>query len=619
MASVNRKVAHETHAGRQPTMWPKIAVAAVFMLAVRILVAQQAAPEIAVREQVDAQNYKYQEPNVNLRKSRTDEQRFRSQARAVLNGTASIAEPAARSQFRGFYLSYLYPMMTTEEGLRTIGKERQDLLRDLATSKNPEAHREVIEFTLPAMTKIVQDPAYRPAARYNAMLIISSLNDVEPNNIGTTQTLPEPTKAALPTIFQQFQKADRDEIKIAALLGLGRHLEWDNYKQAPMPPAGRAAIIKELVALAEAKEAPTGREPSVHLWMRRRAVEALSLACLTKADADITAAMERLLRDEAEPTTLRLAVATAFGKMSLQAPAKLDPVVTAKELGYLALKATDAEVTRADAHRKAELEHEARLAGNYQGDVSYSSGPGGMPGAPGGRSGMPGGEGGPMVVRRSTGMPGGGSLDGAYGGGMPGGEMGMLDPSMQDPKHFEVEYLRRRLRQNLYAVQLGLLGTEDHTRPKPTPTGKSPPTPPTPPTLPTGTGEKKDPRGMFAIAKTEPEKNQVNEVYYAVRDLAEAIESAGTTAEFHQLLKDVKNKLKSLELVVGRRVPPPGAPTGTEDEPAGGPAGKAGPKGPAGKGKAIPAKGKPGAPAKSANRQPPQPQPNVFARPGVGR
>src|SRR6478609_4764404 len=264
MAKVTRKVAHETHARHWSGLWPKVVVATVFILAVRILVAQQAAPVTGVREEVDALGVKYQVPIDKYRKSRADEQKMRGQVRGVLNGTGSINDPAARLLFREFYLGYLYPMMTTEEGLRTIGKDRQDLLRDLALSKNTDAHREVVEFTLPAMTKIVQDPAYRPAARYNAMLIIGSLNDVEPNNIGATQTLPEPTKAALPTIFQQFQKADRDEIKIAALLGLGRHLEWDNYKQSPstpMPPTGRAAIIKELVALAEAKEPPTGREP----------------------------------------------------------------------------------------------------------------------------------------------------------------------------------------------------------------------------------------------------------------------------------------------------------------------------------------------------------------------
>lgn len=617
MASVSRKLIHGTQSASRLGLRSKIVIASVLILAVRMITAQQPAPDAGVREAVDGQNYKYLIPSEKYRKNRADEQKMRTQVRAVLNGAGSIADPAAKLLFTDFYRSYLFPMMTTEEALRTLGKERQDFLRDLAGSKNPEAHRELVELTLPAMTKIVQDPAYRPQARYNAMLIISSLNDVEANAIGATQTLPEPYKPALRVMLEQFQKADRDEIKIAALLGLSRHLEFDNYKQppaTPMPPAGRAAIVKEMVALAEAKEPPAGRDPSVHLWMRRRAIEGLTMACLTKADADITAALERLLKDESEPTALRLAVASAFGKMSLQAPAKLDPVATAKELGYLALKATDAEVTKAEAHRKAELEHEARLAGTYQGDIP-TSGSGGMTGIgrPGMSGDMPGGGG--MTVRRPGGMPGGmpgGGLEGAYGGGMPGGEMGILDPSQQDPKHFEVEYVRRRLRQNLYAVQLGLLGTEDHAKPKTTTTGKAPTTPTTPATPPAGGVPEK--KGLFAIAKTDEEKKEIDKVYYAVRDIAESIETAGTTTEFTQLMKDVKKYAKSLEGVVGRRVPPPSATPEGGDEPVVAPGAKgkakANPKGAPVKGKAVP----PAKPGKAAS----MPQPNVFGRPPMG-
>jgi hypothetical protein len=615
MASVSWNLTHRTQAKSRLGLRSKIAIALVLILAMRIIavqgiIAQQPAPDAAAREAVDGQNYKYMVPSEKYRKNRADEQKMRTQVRGVLNGAGSINDPAARLLFRDFYLSYLFPMMTTEEGLRTLGKERQDFLRDLANAKNQEAHRELVEITLPAMTKIVQDPAYRPQVRYNAMLIISSLNDVEPNAIGTTPTLPEPTKAALRVMLEQFQKADRDEIKIAALLGLSRHLEFDNYKQppsTPMPPAGRAAIVKEMVALAEAKEPPPGRDPSVHLWMRRRAVEGLSMACLTKADADITASLERLLKDESESIPLRLAVATAFGRMSLQAPAKLDPVATAKELGYVALKATDAEVTRAEAHRKAELEHEARLAGTYSGDISLSGGPGGMPGIgrPGMSGDMPGG--GLGTVRRPG--PGGSSLDGAYGSGMPGGEMGMIDPSQQDPKHFEVEYVRRRLRQNLYAVQLGLLGNEDHAKSRATTAAKAPTTPPT---TPTGTGDKKDSRGVFSIAKTDEEKKQIDQVYFAVRDLAESVETAGTTTEFTQLMKDVKRYAKSLEGVVGRRVVQPAATPVDGDEPVAPAGGKA-------KAKGAPVKGKAAPPVKAGGKAVSVPKRNVFGRPPMGK
>jgi len=576
----------------------KLTVVVGLCLSVRMIVAQAPPPDISVREEKDADGYKYQVPEERWRK-KADENKFRTITRAIFAGTQSISEPAQRLLFREFYVRYVFPMMTTPEGLRTVGRERQDLLRDLATTKSADVHKEVIDFTIPAMTRIVQDKEYRPQARYNAMLILSSLNDVEPNNIGATQTLPEPAKDALRVIFQQFQKSDRDEIKLAALLGLARHLEWDNYKQTPMAANVRAVIIKELTALAEAKEPPAGREADVHLWMRRRAVEGLGVACVTKGDAEIAAMMERLLKDDSDATSVRLAVATAMGKMSLQAPAKLDPVATAKELGYLAMKACDAELSRAETYRKTELEHQARLAGSYQGESDYGTGPGGMPG--GLNRGM-GGEG--------SGAMRGGMRPPGMGDGF-GGEMA-TDPSLQDPRHYEVEYLRRRLRQALYAAQLGLLGGEDHPPPKAkqaeNPNKSTSPTTPTTP--PPGGAEKKEPRGMYAIAKAG-EKERVDEVYWAVRKLAETIEVDGADIEFHQLIKDARRDLKPLELVVGRRVPPPGtAPGADPDEPTVGKA-KAGPKGPPGK--ATP--GRPVMPGKAASNANPKPQSGVFAKP----
>jgi hypothetical protein len=444
------------------------------------------------------------------------------------------------------------------------------------------------------------------------MLILSSLNDVESNNV----TLPEPAKTALPIILQQYKTTDRDEIKLAALLGLARNLEFDNYKQQPMAAGGRTAIIKELITLAEMKDPPEGREADVHLWMRRRAVEGLSMACATKPDADIAALMDRLLRDETDATSLRLSVATAMGRMSLQAPAKIDAVATAKELGYLALKACDSELSRAETYRKDELEHTARLAGSYQGEAGYASGPGGMPGMPGGPGRGTGDTPGAMraPLRPTGGAPG-------MGGDGYGGELGATDPSLQDPKHFEVEYLRRRLRQSLYAVQLGLLGGEDHPPPKATASsgsgsGSGSTTTTTATTASKGGEEKKD-RGMFAVAKTPQEKKEVDLVYWAVRKLAETIEADGADIDFYQLIKDGRRDLKPLEAVVGRRAPAPGAAAINDDEPTVGKA-KAGAKGPPGK-TAPAGKAKPVVPAKAASKPAPRPQPGVFAQPRFGK
>src|SRR5262249_11792871 len=151
---------------------------------------------------------------------------------------------------------------------------------------------------------------------------------------------------------------------------------------------------------------------------------------------------------------VRLTVAALLGKMALQPPAKIDVVATAKELGYVALVACDGELTRAENFRKTELERDARLLGTYSPELGIGSGDGAMPGSPGGMRPGAYGSADSSGVRPLRPTPGLGSADG-YG---EPGTAGYTDPSMMDPKHYRLEYVRRRLRQQLFAVQLGLTG-----------------------------------------------------------------------------------------------------------------------------------------------------------------
>jgi hypothetical protein len=222
-----------------------------------------------------------------------------------------------------------------------------------------------------------------------------------------------------------------------------------------------------------------------------------------------------------------------------------------------------------------------------------------MPGMPGGVGGGLGGEG----IKRapSGGLPGGGE-PGAFGT-----ESTLSNPADTDPKHYQAEYLRRRLRQDLYAIQLGLTGGEDFVERKNTPGqpaggggsaagGGSAPA-----------GEKK---GLHSIAKGQ-DQDQIKQVYSRVRKLAEVVEQGGES-DFYQFGKDVRKELKALESVVGKRLPPAGAAAAAlDDTPGAAPAGKGGPaKG--GPPKGGPPKGGPPLPAKkSAGR----PQPQVFGQP----
>jgi hypothetical protein len=205
---------------------------------------------------------------------------------------------------------------------------------------------------------------------------------------------------------------------------------------------------------------------------------------------------------------------------------------------------------------------------------------------------------------------GGSSLDsGGYGN-----ESGYLNPAESDPKHYQMEFLRRRIRQQLYAVQLGLAGTDDFVDKAKGGGTQNPAGGGATSAGGSGSNQPAEKKGMHAIAKGD-DQEKVKQVYYKVRKLAEVAEQGGES-EFHQFIKDMRKELKNLELAVGKRVPPAGAAGAAavlDDAPASGPAGKAGP------GKVAP-KGTPAAPGKVA--PPPgksafRPPPQVFGNPRV--
>jgi len=625
MTRMNRIVTRPSVAGLWTGLGAKVAVALVVCAGVRVLVAQAppAAGAFAVQVEQDANGFKRLVPLAayygDSKAKAAHLKLFTEKVRPVLAGQKALAD--GRRDVENYYNMIYFPILTqtTDDALRTLSEERQRFVRDHLERTTPDAHALVAALARNTLANIVRDN-FHHTVRYNAMLIISGLNDVEAVKSGNP-TLPIPMALALPIILEEFKRPENsDAIKLAALLGLAWHLEWENFKPTTVAPATlKGQVIDELIKFVETKEPPEGRTPEGHTWLRRRAVDALAGACLTKSDPKIAEAMDKLIRDESEPLALRCTVAQSLGEMSLQAPVKLDLPSLAKELGYVALSACETELTQAIKQRKDENERVARLTGSYSGEMTggYGGGMpgGGMPGSGspdggyGGAGGYPGATGyaGPRpMAGTTTGMPGG---DGGYGTTMA------PDPSLLDPKHYRFDLIRRKIRQELHCVQVGLLGGEDHPRPK------------------AGAGAAKkddgakdggngqDKRGLFAIAKG-PERQDVDSVYYEVRDLIDVIENRAT--DTFQLDRELRKKMKNLENLIGKRVPA-AAPAADEDLPTtaaapgkAAPAGKAaGGKGapPPGKGPAAPGKAGPGKmtpmPAKAA----PVPPKSAWSRP----
>jgi hypothetical protein len=247
-------------------------------------------------------------------------------------------------------------------------------------------------------------------------------------------------------------------------------------------------------------------------------------------------ALDQLLHDNSEPISLRCTIAVALGRMNFQAPAKLDTLAAAKELGYLALVACDAELNRVKELKQMETDRAARMSGQIQ----TGSGSGG--GAEGFGDPMPMGPG--TGLQGAVGAPPGGvgmPMPGVGGGGFGGADVLLA----ADPKGYRFDVVRRRIRQQLYCVQFGLTGGEDFIP------GKAPVTPPA------GSPEaiKMPPRGMNAFAKPGDEKKYVSDVYDKVRKLVDVCENKAT--DMATLEKELRKNMKSLEAITKKLTPAP--------------------------------------------------------------
>jgi hypothetical protein len=136
--------------------------------------------------------------------------------------------------------------------------------------------------------------------------------------------------------------------------------------------------------------------------------------------------------------------------------------------------------------------------------------------------------------------------------GMMGGESGSAGTAPADPKQYRFEYIRRRIRGQLYAIEVGLVGPDGFARylaaNKPqtgapiAPAGAAP-------VAPAATAP---PRGVAVQAKDAAEKVYVKKVIDGVVKLAKAVEDTDT--EFADLEKELRKQMKPLELITKKLV-----------------------------------------------------------------
>lgn len=474
--------------------------------------------------QQDADGYLYlplktPEPGATPKETAENEKKFNTakttrinQVRRYLLSDEALPE-ADQNIVKGWFYIHEFRVLTqtSPKELEQLPELRFDFFKQwIKPIRNSTNRKMMIDLTLGAMQQVVLNK-FHPVVQYNAMLIIGELNEQEDVRVGGTANwrTPEPYSAALPFIIDRVENVNSpDPVRVAALVSLLRHLEWEPHRsrESPIPAGTRTQLINTLLKLADMKSPPATRSVEGQLWMRRRAVEGLGLASVTTAQPEVVTAIEKILKDNTEPLQLRFAAALALGRSNVPAGYKIDPSELARTLGSLAATGIKSEFDRLDKMDKLEAERR---------EVYSSLGEAGAPGSvPGGQGGY--GEGGPGILQPNA-----------------------LDPQV-DPKSYRLDPLRKRLRYQLYCVQTALGYSFE----------KNPPTP--------AEGATAARKGALKIATTPADKKVVDEVVDAVNKVATDIEK--NKIDYTQLKTDMKTGVKSLEKTLAKLTPAPAAP-----------------------------------------------------------
>jgi hypothetical protein len=410
--------------------------------------------------------------------------------------------PTELAVFDAYYQTYALARWSVSENFATLTAFRKELGNHLKTAKSGAVHDHLNTLTLDFMRKMAGE-CY-PAARVNAVLMISELNAVEPARPADS---PVPLPAAFPVLVVAVEDPQQlDAVKVAALVGILRHLQLGAVKS----PEDRKTVGDAALALAGSQR-PPGRSADGHAWIRKLAAEILGELRAVGDNGVVATTLAGMAAEATTPFYARCTAAEALGKLDYQGAAGLDASKLAAALGRLAVDACTAEA-------KAQAEAEARPRPQPAPGVPLP-GPGGR-GAPG-----PGARGAPGPGAR--GGPGPGARGGPGAGVFPGPGGPFAPQPAVKPQPPIPLVSRNQLKYRVNAASVGLVGTEA------------------------------EPGGVASLAKGTPHESFVAALQQQLRAILDLIEANRTDDDekLKEMMKKVTPEADKLRALLAKPSP----------------------------------------------------------------
>ena len=290
-----------------------------------------------------AQRYKAIAPKIEDRAARA----MKSQVATAMRNAAAFGA-GGKEKIDSYYKTYYFPIMTqaTPEALATLGKNREDLMKQLRGSGVPRAQDHLTQLTLGVMRVLARDN-YHPAVRYNASLILGLL-DKKYASSGAKPTppvaLPAGTSELLDLLEQNEFKGVKvhPSVKVGALEGLERHVRFGLESQY----ADR--VTQAAMAVLAQKASALGVDADVHNWIKCQAARVLTRQFKDGPNAEVHAALTKLIADDKMSLEDRCCVVGLLAKVKYDAAAGADVASTLVPLGKLTLAVVDEGAEKAE-------------------------------------------------------------------------------------------------------------------------------------------------------------------------------------------------------------------------------------------------------------------------------
>jgi hypothetical protein len=256
---------------------------------------------------------------------------------------------ALDAESREFVRQTVLPQLALEENSSTIERTRRRMREVLLTEiEDEKAFADVSRLVADFMTALVRDGDAEPAVRVNAMLLVGEMRGKDG----------KPWPPVRPTLAAAAGDAQLPlEVRIAAIAGLGRHVEACRGDAEATAALAKAAGPAIMAILAEPVVSDRRAEQE---WLASRAVSLLP-ALVPTAAKNVAAVLAAIVEDPARATDMRVRAAaalgaTANGKSEINAAKLIDTI------RGIALQSLEADVA-AGGVRRFERQYRSLAAG----------------------------------------------------------------------------------------------------------------------------------------------------------------------------------------------------------------------------------------------------------------